>query len=89
VSAANRDRMHSSGIVSRSRLDENESLAIAYTNRAIVHSLAHEGVSSAENFAEAHSLAPTSDFVARNIAAFRTIRFAPAGVEVVSRRIPD
>jgi hypothetical protein len=89
VTAANRDRMHSAGIVSRSRLDENESLAIAYTNRAIVHSLAHEGVRCAEDLAEAYSLAPTSDFVVRNIAAFRTSRTAPAGVEVVSRRIAD
>jgi hypothetical protein len=85
VTAANSDRMHASGIVSKSRLDEDESVAIAYANRAVVHSLAHEAVSCAEDLAEAYSLAPTSQFVVRNIAAFRTSRVVAAGVEVVSR----
>jgi hypothetical protein len=89
VTAANRDKLHSSGVVSKSRLDENESVAIAYTNRAVVHSLANEAVSSAEDLAEAHSLAPTSEFVARNIAAFRTSRNVAAGLQVVSRRVAD
>jgi hypothetical protein len=89
VTAASRDRLHSSGVVSKSRLDENESVAIAYTNRAVVHSLANEAVSSAEDLAEAYSLAPTSKFVARNIATFRTSHNAAVGLEVVSRRVAD
>jgi hypothetical protein len=89
VTAASRDRLHSSGVVSKSRLDENESSAIAYTNRAVVHSLSNEAVSSAEDLAEAHFLAPTSEFVARNIAAFRISRNVAAGLEVVSRRVAD
>ncbi|MDB6045020.1 MAG: hypothetical protein JWM63_3571 [Gammaproteobacteria bacterium] len=89
VTAASRDRLHSSGVVSKSRLDENESVAIAYTNRAVVHSLAKEAVSSAEDLAEAYSLAPAAEFVARNIAAFRTNRNVAAGLEVVSRRVAD
>jgi hypothetical protein len=89
VTAANRDRLHSSGVVSKSRLDENESVAVAYMNRAVVHSLSNEAVSSAEDLAEAHALAPRSEFVARNIAAFRTSRDVVAGLEVVSRRVAE
>jgi len=89
VTAASRDRLHSSGVVSKSRLDENESVAIAYTNRAVVHSLSKEAVSSAEDLAEAYSLAPASEFVARNIAAFKISRTVAAGLEVVSRRVAE
>jgi hypothetical protein len=89
VIAATRGKTHASGIVSKSRTDEDESVAITYTNRAVVHSMSHEAVSSAEDLAEAHTLAPTSEFVLRNIAAFRQTPGITMQVQIASRRIDD
>jgi hypothetical protein len=72
VLAATRAKSHSSGVVSSSRQAEDATVAIAYANRAVVRALALKKVGSAEDLAEAHSLAPDADFVTRNIAAFRT-----------------
>jgi hypothetical protein len=82
VAAATLDRSHVSGLVSKSRAEEDALVAIAYSNRAIVHSLAREAVSSAEDLAEAHSLAPESEYVARNIAAFKQAPGSAIPVEI-------
>jgi hypothetical protein len=87
VTAAQRDKTHSFQGPSSDRVDGNDDVAIAYTNRAIVQSLSHKAVSSAEDLAKAHSLAPTADFVARNIAVFRYTRGGAAQVAVTVRRI--
>lgn len=89
VAAATLERSHATGVVSKSRADEDSSVAIAYSNRAIVRSLSHQAVSSAEDLAEAHSLAPQSDYVVRNIAAFRQVPGTVAQLEVSARRMAD
>jgi hypothetical protein len=89
VAAATLDRSHATGVVSRSRAEEDSSVAIAYSNRAIVHSLSNEAVSSAEDLAEAHSLAPQSDYVVRNIAAFKQAPGSVAQLEISARRVED
>jgi hypothetical protein len=49
-------------------------IAIAYSNRAVVNWLSKESVAAAEDLAKAHKLAPDADFVARNVAAFKSPR---------------
>jgi hypothetical protein len=51
--------------------DHNTYIAIAYSNRAVVHWLSKEAVPAAEDLAKAHKMAPQADFVARNIMAFK------------------
>jgi hypothetical protein len=46
-------------------------IAIAYSNRAVVHWLSKEAVPAAEDLAKAHKMAPRADFVVRNIMAFK------------------
>ncbi|MDB6088408.1 MAG: hypothetical protein JWN85_1192 [Gammaproteobacteria bacterium] len=85
VTAAQRHTSHSFRGLSKDRVGASDDVAIAYTNRAIVHSLSHKAVSSAEDLAKAHSLAPTADFVARNIATFRDSHGGAAQVAVTAR----
>jgi hypothetical protein len=89
LAAATLDRSHAKGVVSRSRSEEDSSVAIAYSNRAIVHSLSNEAVGSAEDLAEAHSLAPQSAYVVRNIAAFKQAPGSLTQLEVAAHRMED
>jgi hypothetical protein len=52
-------------------VDHDTYIAIAYSNRAVVHWLSKEAVPAAEDLAKAHKMAPHADFVARNILAFK------------------
>jgi hypothetical protein len=52
-------------------VDHNTYIAIAYSNRAVVHWLSKEAVPAAEDLAKAHKRAPQADFVVRNILAFK------------------
>jgi hypothetical protein len=52
-------------------VDHNTYIAIAYSNRAVVHWLSKEAVPAAEDLAKAHKTAPQADFVVRNILAFK------------------
>jgi hypothetical protein len=49
-----------------------EFLAIAYSNRAVLHWLSKDAVAAARDLAEAAALTPKADFVARNITALRS-----------------
>jgi hypothetical protein len=89
VSAATLDRFHAKGIVSRSRVQEDSAVAIAFSNRAIAHALSNQTVSSAEDLAEAHYLAPQSDYVVRNIAAFKQASGNAIQPAITPRRIDD
>lgn len=51
------------------RARQNDYIAAAYANRAVLHWLSKDVVSAAEDLAAAKRLAPKADFVARNIAA--------------------
>jgi hypothetical protein len=89
VTAATADRSHAGGVVSKSRLQENAAVAIAFSNRAIVHALSNEAVGSAEDLADAHSLSPQSEVVVRNIAAFRQLPGSSAKLAVAARHVAD
>jgi hypothetical protein len=62
--------------------DHDTYIAIAYSNRAVVHWLSKEAVPAAEDLAKAHRMAPRADFVARNIMAFKAPHRAAAQVAV-------
>jgi hypothetical protein len=47
----------------------DEDLALAYSNRAVMHWMEHEESAARKDLAEAQALAPRADFVARNVAA--------------------
>lgn len=49
-----------------------EFLAIAYSNRAVLHWLSKDAVAAANDLAEAAALTPKAAFVARNISALRS-----------------
>ena len=89
VTAATTDRSHAKGVVSWSRVQEDSAVATALSNRAIVHALSNEVVGSAEDLAEAHSLAPQSDYVVRNIEAFKRLPGVPGQPTLVARRMND
>jgi hypothetical protein len=89
VVAATADRSHAKGVVSRSRSQEDSAVAIAYSNRAIVHSLLHEAVGFTEDLAEANSLAPQSDFVVRNIAVFKQVPVRSMQLAITAQRMED
>jgi hypothetical protein len=89
VVAATADRSHSQGLVSRSRIQEDSAVAIAYSNRAIVHSLFNETVGSAEDLAEAHYLAPQTDYIVRNIAAFKRNPGSSTKISIGGQRMDD
>jgi hypothetical protein len=65
---------------------ENAYVALAYTNRAVVHMMAKDEASAKSDLARAKSLAPTADFVARNIAAVQSSRSTIAQIEVAPSR---
>jgi hypothetical protein len=89
VSAATMDRSHAKGVVTRSRIQEDSAVAIAFSNRAIARALSKEAVSSAEDLVEAHYLAPQSDYVVRNIAAFKQSSGNSIQPAIATRRIDD
>ncbi|MEP7242179.1 MAG: hypothetical protein ABI885_00685 [Gammaproteobacteria bacterium] len=53
---------------------ENAYIAIAYTNRAVVHMLSRDQASATADLAHASALAPGADFVAKNLAAVSSAR---------------
>jgi hypothetical protein len=54
--------------------DHRNTIAIAYSNRAVVNWLSKETVAAAEDLAKAHKLAPDAQFIASNIEAFKAPR---------------
>jgi len=51
---------------------QNSYIAIAYTNRAIVHMLAKNAEAAKSDMAHARSLAPSAEFVSQNLLAMQT-----------------
>ncbi len=68
VQSAKYDRM-SSQRYSPGSARENAYVAIAYTNRAVVHMMAKDSESAKSDLARAKSLAPSAEFVSKNLAA--------------------
>lgn len=60
---------------------DDDRLAIAYANRAVMHWMSHDQVAARQDLAKAQALSPKADFVARNVAALemhRTVALADA-----------
>jgi len=85
VKAAKYDRM-SSQRYSPGSSRENSYVALAYANRAVVHMMSKDSASAKQDLARARSLAPTADFVARNLAAVQSTRSTIAQLEVAPSR---
>lgn len=51
------------------RQSQNEYLALAYTNRAVMHWMSRDGEAAEDDLGKARALAPQANFVARNVAA--------------------
>lgn len=49
--------------------DDDDRLALAYTNRAVLHWLSHEDSAARQDLARARRLSPQAEFVAQNLAA--------------------
>jgi hypothetical protein len=62
---------------------QNDYLAVALSNRAVLHWLASDSAAAATDLKRAEALSPNADFVARNRAAFEYSRTAVAKVAVV------
>ena len=65
---------------------ENSYVAIAYANRAVSHLLANDAARAQEDLARAKALAPSADFVSKNVLAAQAPRSTIAQVEVSPAR---
>lgn len=54
------------------RESQDECLALAYANRAVMHWISRDQAAAQSDIAKARELAPQADFVARNVAALET-----------------
>ncbi|MHB8812177.1 MAG: hypothetical protein ACYDAE_02840 [Steroidobacteraceae bacterium] len=54
--------------------DDDDYLAVAYANRAVMYWLSHDDSAAQRDIAKAQALSPSADFVALNIVAFKVHR---------------
>jgi hypothetical protein len=77
-------RLHQTGApawMSWMHAADDESLAVAYSNRAVMHWLSNDGAAASQDLAKAQELSPESDFVAYNVTALEVhTEVALAGV---------
>jgi hypothetical protein len=85
VKSARYDRL-SSQRYSPGTVRENAYVAIAYTNRAVVHILAKDMESAKSDLARAKALAPTAEFVSKNLAAVQNSGSKIAQLDVAPSR---
>jgi hypothetical protein len=71
VRTASERRLARAGQMSSVTLSEDDRVAIAYANRAVMHWLAHDAAAAREDLAKARQLSPQATFVARNVAALK------------------
>jgi hypothetical protein len=71
VREASERRLARAGELSWQTPSENDRLAVAYTNRAVMHWLAHDDAAAHGDLAKALQLSPQATFVARNVAALK------------------
>lgn len=65
---------------------ENAYVAIAYANRAVMHLMANNKAAAQEDLSRAKALAPSADFVAKNLLAAESPRSTIAQVEAAPAR---
>ena len=85
VTSAKQDRISSLRYLSGSAL-ENSYVAIAYTNRAVVHMMSKDSESAKSDLARAKSLAPFAEFVSKNLAAVQNTSSKIAQLDVAPSR---
>ena len=56
------------------RTSDDDYLALAYANRAVMYWLSHDDPAAQEDLAKAQELSPQADFVAQNVAALKVHR---------------
>jgi hypothetical protein len=71
VRAASEQRLARAGELSWRTPSEADRLAVAYTNRAVMHWLAHDDAAARGDLAKALQLSPQAAFVARNVTALK------------------
>jgi hypothetical protein len=81
VRDAQEDKANLPTWMSWARKRHNEYVALAYSNRAVLHWLSNDTTNAAKDLARAEALSPKADFVARNLSALHT-RNAVAQVTV-------
>jgi tetratricopeptide (TPR) repeat protein len=84
VRDAQEDKANLPTWMSWARKSHNDYVALAYSNRAVLHWLANDSADAEKDLAKAQALAPQADFVARNLTALRT-RNAVAQVAVAPK----
>jgi hypothetical protein len=72
VRDAKKDVLHSSPATLWERTQLEESLAIAYSNRAVLDWLSHDAAAAERDLADASALSPQGDFVAHNMSALHS-----------------
>ena len=72
VASAKRDLNTATSSMLWERPQLSEYLAVAYSNRAVLHWLSSDAVAAARDLADAVALSPQAEFVARNIIALRS-----------------
>jgi hypothetical protein len=72
VREARSDLMHASSSMLWRTAELQDFLAVAYSNRAVLHWLSKDAVAAARDLAEAAVFTPKAEFVARNITALRS-----------------
>jgi tetratricopeptide (TPR) repeat protein len=65
---------------------ENAYVAIAYANRAVAHMMANDEARAKDDLARAKSLAPSADFVSKNVLAAQSPRSTIAKIEAAPSR---
>ena len=71
VREAAKQRVGAPGWFGWTRESQDEYLALAYTNRAVMRWMTGDEAAAKEDLGKARELAPQADFVARNVAALR------------------
>ncbi len=85
VQAAKDDRM-SAQRYSPGSIRDNSYVAIAYANRAVAHMMAKDSESAKLDLARAKSLAPSAEFVSKNLAAIESTGSKIAQLDVAPSR---
>jgi len=65
-------QLHGGGPTLYTRRDHDEQIALAYSNRAVLHWLQSQRDSAASDIAKAQALAPQASFVSQNVAVLGT-----------------
>jgi len=71
VRAARQQRNEQTAMWAWSPATDDEYLAVAYANRAVMHWLSHDEAAASDDLAKARKLSPAALFVARNVVALK------------------